>query len=168
MGGAPAALVWLGVGCPATSTAARVQLALGLALPSHTPRTLQAFDPLLTPADGAVLSALGVHVPLVNRVGAHRACGRTLVLMPHCVRTLYNNMVRANADQLGDLCIVGNHLREMATRAASPAPAETDAPALYPYVDLVRPHEGARLAQRLAPVVIAVHVSACVCSCMCV
>ena len=122
-----AAVVWLGLGSPTTSRAAQVQLALGLALRRHLGSSaravaMEAFDPFFTPADGALLAALGVRVQLANRSGACVAAVPTVFIMPHCVRTLYDNVVRANLAHLDRVCIFGNDLHRMAEDQAQAFP----------------------------------------------
>jgi len=52
--------------------------------------------------------------------------------MPHCVRTLYDNVVWANLRHLDRICILGNDLREMAIAMTRKELAS------FPRLDLVR------------------------------
>ena len=116
-----AAIVWIGVGSPSASASARIQLALGLALRAHaraTACTLEAFDPSFTTADRTLLAALDVRVLTKNRAGAHVAERPTIFIMPHCVRTLYDRVLWANAPHLERVCVIGNSLRHMAEPVA--------------------------------------------------
>ena len=75
------------------------------------------------------------HVPLLvkhGQVGAHAAAVPTAFVMPHCVRTLYDNVVWANLRHLDRICIIGNDLREMATAMTRSELAS------FPRLDLVR------------------------------
>ena len=91
-----------------------------LCMPLPPPR-LASYDPAATSEDGAVLRILGVDVLADDAGGAHAArrctCGAAtagaaplLAFMPHCDAHLYDALLRANADDLPRVCLLGNSL----------------------------------------------------------
>lgn len=116
-------LVVYGLGSPQESKAARYQLALavllrdllrGLSLPC------EAFDPVFTPLDAALLRHWGFTVPPHNDAAARAVTARTLFYMPHCEGWLYDNLLAANwaPAAMRRIIILGNPFSQYAWRWA--------------------------------------------------
>lgn len=77
----------------------RYQVALACLLPSLLPGLIgppEAYDPVFTALDKAVLNACGMTVIPRNENGKRKALGYTLFFMPHCESELTENLLEAN------------------------------------------------------------------------
>jgi hypothetical protein len=129
---APRALVVLGLGSlEAPGAVVRHQAALALLLASALAGSLasrpEAFDPVATPLDRAVLEHLGVAALTLDEGGRRVARAKTLFWMPHCDAELTDALVEANleAGTLENVAVLGNSFEAVAERwaAGGAAPA---------------------------------------------
>ncbi|XP_062582514.1 SRR1-like protein [Saccostrea cucullata] len=113
-----AKIVTYGLGNFAECLISRYQLALLLALREDlqiSPPGVQLYDPKFFTAEKEVLSEFGFHVLSENEEGKRSCDSSTLFYMPHCGKSLYNNLLFANwsPDRLCHLIIIGNSFSNM-------------------------------------------------------
>lgn len=91
----------------------RCQLALALHLACLLPSLAlppQYFDPVFTPLDGRILTALGGQLIAIDEGGARPAGVATFFYLPHCEGALCDALLAANwsAERLGRIAVLGN------------------------------------------------------------
>jgi hypothetical protein len=101
----------------------RYQAALAVLLAELLPALTdppEAFDPVFSPLDAAVLRVLGFTVLTADEGGRRLAAAPTLFFMPHCEAQLTDALLEANAGggTLGGVAILGNSLRQYCDRWA--------------------------------------------------
>ncbi|XP_056008981.1 SRR1-like protein isoform X2 [Ostrea edulis] len=114
----PSEIVTYGVGNFAECLISRYQLALLLALRDNlqvSPNDVLLYDPKFFEAEKELLSSLGLQVLSENEEGKRQCEKTTLFYMPHCGKSLYNNLLSANwtPDRLCHLIIIGNSFTNM-------------------------------------------------------
>lgn len=114
----PDEIVSYGLGNFADCSIARYQLALLVALREDLqvpPNDILLYDPKFLSVEKDVLTSFGLQV-LKENEEAKRCCERpTLFFMPHCGKSLYNNLLFANwsPDRLCHIVIIGNSFTNM-------------------------------------------------------
>ncbi|KAL8621554.1 hypothetical protein ACOMHN_026226 [Nucella lapillus] len=117
-GGGRVSLLVYGLGNFASCLIARHQLALVLALRQHLqirPGRCETFDPKYTGEEKQILVDLGFLEITTNEEGKRRVGGPILVVMPHCGKALFNNLLWANwsPQHLQHLVVLGNSFSAM-------------------------------------------------------
>ncbi|KAK7088783.1 SRR1-like protein [Littorina saxatilis] len=107
-----------GLGNFASCVIARYQLALVLALRQHwqvATSKCEMYDPKFSELETGMLQDLGCSVLQQNEEGKRRMQGVTIVLMPHCGKALFNNLLWANWSprQLQQMVVMGNSFSNM-------------------------------------------------------
>lgn len=106
----PCSILTLGLGSIKDSKAAQVQLAFLLIVRDKLSHLLsqdggdsrqdrievQAYDPIFNQEDHELLSALDITTTDDNLQGCYVLKQATFVFMPHCTKTLYENILRSN------------------------------------------------------------------------
>nr|XP_022345343.1 SRR1-like protein [Crassostrea virginica] len=111
-------IVTYGLGNFSECLIARYQLALLLAMREDLkvpPNDVLLYDPKFFPLEKEVLRSFGLQV-LSENEEAKRTCEKaTLFYMPHCGKSLYNNLLYANwsPDRLCHVIIIGNSFTNM-------------------------------------------------------
>ncbi len=153
--GAPRALVVFGLGSlEAPGAVVLHQAALTLLLAAAFAASLssrpEAFDPVATPLDRAVLEHLGVAALTLDEGGRRVARSKTLFWMPHCDAELTDALVEANLEvgMLHNVAILGNSFEAVAERwaAGGAAPAGRRRPGA-----LLAARAAGRVAERRVP-----------------
>lgn len=114
----PDEIVTYGLGNFAECLIARYQLALLLALREDLqvpPNDVLLYDPKFLSVEKEVLTGFGLQV-LTENEEAKRCCeGPSLFYMPHCGKSLYNNLLFANwsPERLCHIVIIGNSFTNM-------------------------------------------------------
>ncbi|XP_076434636.1 uncharacterized protein LOC143274648 [Babylonia areolata] len=111
-------LVVYGLGNFASCLIARYQLALALALRQHLkvrPGCSETYDPKYTGVEKQILADLGFTVIDDNEEGKRQVQEATVVMMPHCGKALFNNLLWANWSpwRLPHLVVLGNSFSAM-------------------------------------------------------
>ncbi|PCH38325.1 SRR1-domain-containing protein [Wolfiporia cocos MD-104 SS10] len=109
----------LGLGRPAVTREARVQLAFLIAICDELSierAKVSAYDPVFTNEDVSLLDALGISRLAEDKCAAYALEGPTIAFMPHCDLLLYENLLRANWSRarLPHLVLIANVLSEYA------------------------------------------------------
>ncbi|XP_061197815.1 SRR1-like protein [Saccostrea echinata] len=117
-------IVTYGLGNFAECLISRYQLALLLALREDLqipPSDVLLYDPKFFMAEKEVLSDFGFHVLSENEEGKRQCGSSTLFYMPHCGKSLYNNLLFANwsPDRLHHVIIIGNSFTNMVQNVPS-------------------------------------------------
>ncbi|KAK9836996.1 hypothetical protein WJX81_005405 [Elliptochloris bilobata] len=117
------ALVVFGLGSLEGGPVPRYQLALALLLAARLPalrRPIEAYDPVFTELDRAVLADLEVQMLDADEQGRRVAAVPTLFYLPHCEVELCDGLLAANAAShtLGRVAVLGNSFRLYAERWA--------------------------------------------------
>lgn len=112
----PSSILTLGLGSVKDSKAAQVQLAFLLIvrdkllnlhlqengeLSRQNSIKVQAYDPIFDQEDHKLLSALDITMTEENFQGCYVLDQPTFVFMPHCTKTLYENILRSNWTPIG-------------------------------------------------------------------
>ncbi|KAF9009426.1 SRR1-domain-containing protein [Cyathus striatus] len=107
----------LGLGSPATSHNARVQLAFLTELCDRLNierDRVSVYDPIFTAEDLSLINELQIRALSENRSGDYPLEDPTLCFMPHCDMELYESLLRANwsRERLSRLFLLANRLEE--------------------------------------------------------
>ncbi len=99
----------------------RFQLALAHQLStlfSNLTTSPEAFDPVFSPHDHAILPLLGIEIIKENEHGKRIAKQRTLFFMPHCEVDLTENLLATNiaSKTLQNIVIIGNSFAQYQER----------------------------------------------------
>ncbi|GLB35380.1 putative SRR1 [Lyophyllum shimeji] len=110
-------VICLGLGSPAASATARVQLAFLLAICENLNidrAKVFLYDPVFTAEDMTLFAELQVQLLTENKDAAYVIDHPTLCFMPHCDLALYENIIRANwsKTRLPNLVLVANRLAD--------------------------------------------------------
>ncbi|TYZ59689.1 hypothetical protein PybrP1_002401 [[Pythium] brassicae (nom. inval.)] len=84
-------------------------------------RVMEIFDPVMNETDVEIAAHFGFRTIERNECGKRAAVARTVFFMPHCGRTLYENVLASNwsAATLPDVVIVGNSFEAYSDRLIS-------------------------------------------------
>jgi len=102
----PSSILSLGLGSVKDSRAAQTQLAFVLLvrdklLSSHQDVKVEAYDPIFDSEDRKVLDAHDIVTSDTNVQGKYTVDQPVFVFMPHCTKTLYENILRSNWSPTG-------------------------------------------------------------------
>ncbi|KAL7411803.1 hypothetical protein BDY24DRAFT_394937 [Mrakia frigida] len=134
-------MVCFGLGSLENSRIAQMQLLLLLDLSKRLNITsMEAYDPAFTSVDELLLGSYSISVLPTNTHGHHPLPSddsTTLVYMPHCPRTLYQNFLFSNwsEDALGRLILLSNEISGYVVREPL-----KKLQALAPCLPLIVPH----------------------------
>ncbi|KAJ3388413.1 hypothetical protein HDU84_009773 [Entophlyctis sp. JEL0112] len=107
----PCPCVCYGIGSLLESSISRHQLAF-IILMSRTLKfeSLEAFDPVTTSDDEAILTYFGIRMLEKNDFASRKVISPTVFYMPHCPTAMYANLLRANwsPSSLRFVTILGN------------------------------------------------------------
>lgn len=143
----PRAIVALGMGAVSSNRTAQIQLAFLLELrrvllqgeETTAEITVQAYDPISTPADTALLSSYAISSTDPDTAARGPLTAPTLLYMPHCPRPLYDAYLTASftRDHLPNLVFCANRLERYEEFLSADTVART-MPAVWRVVPLLR------------------------------
>uniref|UniRef100_K3X6J0 SRR1-like domain-containing protein n=1 Tax=Globisporangium ultimum (strain ATCC 200006 / CBS 805.95 / DAOM BR144) TaxID=431595 RepID=K3X6J0_GLOUD len=129
-------LVSYGLGSFCSSTNAIYQLAYAKALAdalsastNATQSSFEIFDPVMNESDIAIAAHFGFRTIGVNEGGKRAVAAPTVFFMPHCGKTLYENVVASNWDAaaLPHVVVIGNSFEAYSDRLIAAADRQSSA-----------------------------------------
>eukprot|EP00494_Astrolonche_serrata_P031889 UN32158 len=111
-------MICLGIGSISRWDTTQQQLALLILMVDYFKierSNVRLFDPLFNNVDQNILKKFGFSVDERNEEGKIKITKQTLVYMPHCPLSLYENIIRSNWNKsnLTNIILIGNRLNDI-------------------------------------------------------
>ncbi|ORX98484.1 hypothetical protein K493DRAFT_406578 [Basidiobolus meristosporus CBS 931.73] len=134
-------IICYGVGSFEQSRTSQFQLGLILLLREllQFKGKLHSYDPVLTEIDLEVLQHYGIELIKTNEQAKRSVSGPTLFYMPHCGKTLYNNLLASNWSRkaVANVYLIGNRL-EMYHENEPTSKLRREVPHIVEALDLIK------------------------------